>query len=69
MVDKEKQQELALAILEKCKEFGCQGPEDSAELIACATLIILNNISNFIGSSFEEVRQAYIKGLSEAEFN
>ena len=62
-----KQGELALTILDKCKELGCQCPNDTAELIGSATLIILNTLGEYLGMTLDEVRDEYIRGLKEAE--
>ena len=62
-----KQTELAKFIIDKCKELGCDTPESIAETIGGATLAILSLISEKIEAPIQEVRDAYIKGLAEAD--
>ena len=64
-----KQKELADAILSKCKELGCVSPNDCAELIGAATLIILNVTGDYLGVSFDDIRKEYVRGILAAELN
>lgn len=69
MVSKEleNQKALAMTIMDKCNEMGCEGPNDTAELIGSATLIILHSIGDFLGCPFDEMREEYVRGLMAAE--
>ena len=62
-----KQSELALTIMDKCKELGCQGPNDTAELLGGATLVILSTMGDYLGMPLDEMRKEYIRGLAAAE--
>ena len=67
MEEMNKQAALAKAIMDKCKELGCDTPKSVAELIGGATLVILSAISERIEAPMEDVRKEYIRGLAEAE--
>ena len=62
-----KQKELALTITDKCKELGCKGPNDAAELIGAATLMFLDGVAEFLGIFSEEALEAYVNGLINAK--
>ena len=62
-----KQKELALTITDKCKELGCKGPNDAAELIGAATLMFLDSVAGFLGISSEDALETYVNGLINAK--
>ena len=62
-----KQKELALTITDKCKELGCKGPNDAAELIGAATLMFLDGVAEFLGIFSEEALEAYVNVLINAK--
>lgn len=61
-----KESQMAQFILTKCEEFGCQGANDTMELLAGATLLLLCVTGDFLGVPFDEMRKEYIRGISEA---
>ena len=66
-IDFDKPKALAETILKKCKELGCENPNETTELIGSATLIILHSIGNFLGCPFDEIREEYVRSLMAAE--
>ena len=62
-----KQEELAKSIIDKCKKLGCESDEATVELIGAATLIVLGSMGEYVGTSFDDMRKAYINALSTAE--
>ena len=64
-----KEKELAILIIDKCQESGCDGPNEVAEMLGKATCIILDVMGQWIGASFNDMLTEYVRGLSNVETN
>ena len=62
-----KQGDLASTILGKCRELGCESPDDIIELVGGSTCFMLDIISEYLKVPFEKLRNEYIYSLLEAK--
>lgn len=62
-----KQGHLAKVILKECQRLEVKDPDEVAELIGGASLIILNILGEYLNCPFEEMKAEYIRAMKGAK--